>query len=216
MCIFCHLPLQGRKKNSFHIVRTGVRCEVIFQRKRVNQSKHVKAYRRGFGDLPSLDTFGWMSGSDGKSCYIGFDVSTNSRFALRMFVFAGLETGLRHRILRPDFLRMSSSSAVLALAANIMPQHLILIPPARPPSRSSWTGSCTHIWCFGAAGAPRVPPSPVHAVPALSLGLLGRRGGEGARRGGLGWRPGGPAPSSTGSSLTGSVDPVQLDRRKTD
>jgi hypothetical protein len=43
----------------------------------------------GFGDLPSLDAFGWMSGSDGKSCYIGFDVSTNSRFALRMFVFAG-------------------------------------------------------------------------------------------------------------------------------
>jgi len=125
-------PVAGTKKNSFHIVRTGVRCEVIFQRKRVNQSKHVKAYRRGFGDLPSLDTFGWMSGSDGKSCYIGFDVSTNSRFALRMFVFAGLETGLRHRILRPDFLRMSSSSAVLALAANIMPQHLILIPPARP------------------------------------------------------------------------------------
>jgi hypothetical protein len=88
-------------------------------------------------------------------------------------------TGLRHRILRPDFLRMSRSSAVLAPAANIMPQHLISIPPARPPLLVRLRTIPAPGRALELPGHPG--PAPARRTRRLPCngGVLGRRGWEG-------------------------------------
>jgi hypothetical protein len=121
--------------------------------------------------------------------------------------------GLRHRILCPFFLRMSSSSDVLALAANRMPQHLVLIPPPStpPPADPVELGPAPTSGpkCRPWRGLPPVARAMERAPTCpCESGDAGRgRGGAGVGARGAGGRPGG---------LVLVVDPVPLDRCKTD
>jgi hypothetical protein len=142
-----------------------------------------------------------MSGSDGTSCYTGYDGRTNLRFSLRMFMFAGPEMRLRRRILNPDFLRMPSSCVVLAFTANSMLLHLMPMslskhpyPPRQCPLSGGKIGFLREISAtrtspvrFSAARAP-----PVHWGEA-GRGCSGRKGhypGRGTGRVLPGGRPG--------------------------